>query len=79
MNNFGPRVGFAWDLFGNDKTSVGGGWGCSAINSVRMWLTSRRAPFAGTSVLNYGILDSPYGSLNRPFPPAGNLHSNRIR
>jgi hypothetical protein len=75
-NNFGPRIGFAWDVFGNGRTSVRGGYGIF-FNQVSVNVTHQpEAPFAGTDVLNQGLISDPYGSLNRTIPPQGTLPGN---
>ncbi len=33
-NNLGPRLGFAWDLFGNGRTSLRGGFGASYQSAI---------------------------------------------
>ena len=41
-NNFGPRVGFAWDVFGDGKTSLRGGFGVSYESTLYNPLSNSR-------------------------------------
>ena len=70
LKDFAPRVGFAYDLFGNGKTSLRGGFGL-------FYQTISEINFAGLGQLPFSLsvttnktpnLVAPYGAAGSPFP-----------
>jgi hypothetical protein len=68
-NDFGPRVGFAWDVFGDGKTSLRGGFGVSYESTLYNPLSNSRwnPPYysfnLATGPLNGGTEQLIYGPM----------------
>jgi hypothetical protein len=70
-NNFAPRFGIAWDMNGDGRTVVRGGYGLYYNHISGTSVHAAEAPWTGTVQLFTGRIEDPFGSLNRTPPPSG--------
>ncbi len=69
LNNFAPRLGVAWDVRGDARTIVRGGYGIFYQQINGETTHAAEGPWRGTTQLRSGRIEDPFGSLGQVEPP----------
>jgi hypothetical protein len=69
LNNFAPRFGAAWDVTGNARTVIRGGYGIFYQQVNGETTHAAEGPWRGTTQLRQGRIEDPFGSLGQAEPP----------
>lgn len=69
LNNFAPRIGAAWDVAGDARTVIRGGYGIFYQQVNGETTHAAEGPWRGTTQLRQGRIEDPFGSLGQAEPP----------